>query len=147
MKQKNTFLKLIKQLLSFLLISGTGWVIDFLGYTILTYIIHIEVMYANMISAIPSITFVFLISTRKIFETSYNRISLKRKYVIYILYQIIIILIISLLGQILYNWFNLRISKDYILLRNYLKILIKLGITPITMLSNFIVMKFLAEKV
>ena len=133
--------KLIIQFLKFLLISGTGWLIDTTIYTILTVILKNNVIFSNIISSIPAITFVFVVSTRKIFLTHTGRFSLKQKYLIYILYQIILILTISIIGQMLYN-----ISEHFLSNKDLLKILIKLTITPITMITNFFVMKFLAEK-
>ena len=133
--------KLIIQFFKFLLISGTGWLIDTTIYTILTVILKYNVIFSNILSSIPSITFVFFVSTRKIFLTHIGKFSLKQKYLIYILYQIILITTVSLIGQILYN-----ISENLLSNKELLKIIIKLTITPITMITNFFVMKFLAEK-
>ena len=133
--------KLIIQFFKFLLISGTGWLIDTTIYTILTIILKYNVIFSNILSSIPAITFVFFVSTRKIFLTHIGKFSLKQKYLIYILYQIILITTVSLIGQILYN-----ISENLLSNKELLKIIIKLTITPITMITNFFVMKFLAEK-
>jgi hypothetical protein len=133
--------KLIIQFFKFLLISGTGWLIDTTIYTILTVILKYNVIFSNILSSIPAITFVFFVSTRKIFLTHIGKFSLKQKYLIYILYQIILITTVSIIGQILYN-----ISENLLSNKELLKIIIKLTITPITMITNFFVMKFLAEK-
>ena len=133
--------KLIIQFFKFLLISGTGWLIDTTIYTILTVILKYNVIFSNILSSIPAITFVFFVSTRKIFLTHIGKFSLKQKYLIYILYQIILITTVSLIGQILYN-----ISENLLSNKELLKIIIKLTITPITMITNFFVMKFLAER-
>ena len=133
--------KLIIQFFKFLLISGTGWLIDTTIYTILTVILKYNVIFSNILSSIPAITFVFFVSTRKIFLTHIGKFSLKQKYLIYILYQIILITTVSLIGQILYN-----ISENLLSNKELLKIILKLTITPITMITNFFVMKFLAEK-
>ena len=133
--------KLIIQFFKFLLISGTGWLIDTTIYTILTVILKYNVIFSNILSSIPAITFVFFVSTRKIFLTHIGKFSLKQKYLIYILYQIILIVTVSIIGQMLYN-----ISENLLSNKELLKIIIKLTITPITMITNFFVMKFLAEK-
>lgn len=133
--------KLIIQFFKFLLISGTGWLIDTTIYTILTVILKYNVIFSNILSSIPAITFVFFVSTRKIFLTHIGKFSLNQKYLIYILYQIILITTVSIIGQILYN-----ISENLLSNKELLKIIIKLTITPITMITNFFVMKFLAEK-
>ena len=133
--------KLIIQFLKFLLISGTGWLIDTTIYTVLTLIFKYNVVFSNILSSVPAITFVFFVSTKKVFLTHMGKFSLKQKYFIYILYQMILIITVSVIGQILYNMTeNLLNNKDL------LKIIIKLVITPITMITNFFVMKFLAEK-
>ena len=133
--------KLIIKFFKFLLISGTGWLIDTTLYTILTVILKYNVIFSNILSSIPAITFVFFVSTRKIFLTHIGKFSLKQKYLIYILYQIILIVTVSIIGQMLYN-----ISEPLLNNKGLLKIIIKLTITPITMITNFFVMKFLAEK-
>ena len=133
--------KLIIQFFKFLLISGTGWLIDTTIYTILTVILKYNVIFSNILSSIPAITFVFFVSTRKIFLTHIGKFGLKQKYLIYILYQIILIVTVSIIGQMLYN-----ISEPLLNNKGLLKIIIKLTITPITMITNFFVMKFLAEK-
>ena len=133
--------KLIIQFFKFLLISGTGWLIDTTIYTILTVILKYNVIFSNILSSIPAITFVFFVSTRKIFLTHIGKFSLKQKYLIYILYQIILIVTVSIIGQMLYN-----ISEPLLNNKGLLKIIIKLTITPITMITNFFVMKILAEK-
>lgn len=133
--------KLIIQFFKFLLISGTGWLIDTTIYTILTVVLKYNVIFSNILSSIPAITFVFFVSTRKIFLTHIGKFSLKQKYLIYIVYQIILITTVSIIGQILYN-----ISENLLSNKELLKIIIKLTITPITMITNFFVMKFLAEK-
>lgn len=133
--------KLIIQFFKFLLISGTGWLIDTTIYTILTVIFKYNVIFSNILSSIPAITFVFFVSTRKIFLTHTGRFSLKQKYLIYILYQIILIITVSVIGQLLYN-----ITESLLSNKDLLKIIIKVAITPITMITNFFVMKFLAEK-
>lgn len=138
--------KLLKQIYSFLAVSGTGWLIDICIYTILTNKFCINVAYGNMISGIPALTFVFLLSTRKIFTVKEKGMPLKNKYIIYLCYQLFLILIVSWFGQILFdravkiNW----ISES--VLFQYLKLIIKIIITPITMTVNFIVMKMLSER-
>ena len=113
--------KLIIQFFKFLLISGTGWLIDTTIYTILTVILKYNVIFSNILSSIPAITFVFFVSTRKIFLTHIGKFSLKQKYLIYILYQIILIVTVSIIGQMLYN-----ISEPLLNNKGLLKIIIKL---------------------
>lgn len=136
--------KILKQFINFLFLSGIGWLIDFTLYLLFSNIFNLKIIHSNILSSIPAVTFVFFISTRKIFSKNNSRISLKEKYLIYFLYQLILIVLISLLAQYLYLLSLKNISMNVEL--KLLKIIIKILITPITMLINFIVMKFLIEK-
>ena len=127
--------KIVLQFVKFLFVSGTGWMIDFSLYFIFTSILKYEVFYSNILSSIPAITFVFIVSIKKIFRENRNGISTGKKYLIYFLYQMFLVILVSLLGQFL-----------YLFALNHMKIVIKLIITPITMTINFFVMKFLSEK-
>lgn len=133
--------KIFIQFIKFLFISGTGWIIDFGLYLILTGVFNLKIMYSNILSSIPAITFVFIVSTKKIFRENKTRLSTKQKYIIYFLYQMILIFLISSLAQILYV-VALKNNINF----NSLKLVIKLLITPITMILNFFVIKYLAEK-
>lgn len=134
------------QISKFLMISGTGWLIDFSIYFLLTTKLDFGVGYSNFISGIPALTFVFLVSTRKIFEYNTDGLSLKRKYSIYFVYQMVLIVIISLFGKILYSIINVSSFYNIVVIKEYSKIITKLIITPITMVLNFCVMKILSEK-
>lgn len=136
--------KILKQFINFLFLSGIGWLIDFTLYLLFSNIFNLKIIHSNILSSIPAVTFVFFVSTRKIFSKNNSRISLKEKYLIYFLYQLILIVLISLLAQYLYLLSLKNISMNVEL--KLLKIIIKILITPITMLINFIVMKFLIEK-
>lgn len=138
--------KLLIQIGKFLVVSGTGWLMDFMIYLSLTIKLNFPVGYSNFISGIPALTFVFLVSTRKIFKYNTAGFSLKKKYSIYFLYQMILIVIISSLGQILYSIISVSSFYNIVIIKEYLKIIIKLIITPITMILNFCAMKILSEK-
>ncbi|WP_312702499.1 hypothetical protein [Sedimentibacter sp.] len=137
---------LLKQILSFLAVSGTGWLMDFCIFILLTTYFEFNVGYSNFISGIPALTFVFLVSTRKIFAKNAEGFSLKTKYVLYFTYQMVLIASISSFGQ----WLYILLCEQSIVLQfglfPYLKIICKIIITPITMTINFIVMKLLSEK-
>ena len=136
--------KILKQFINFLFLSGIGWLIDFTLYLLFSNVFNLKIIHSNILSSIPAVTFVFFVSTRKIFAKNNSRISLKEKYLIYFLYQLILILLISLLAKYLYLLSLKNISMNVEI--KLLKIIIKILITPITMLINFIVMKFLIEK-
>lgn len=132
---------LIIQFIKFLLVSGTGWIIDFGLYSMLTGVLGFKILYSNILSSMPAITFVFVISTKKIFKENKNSFSIKQKYLIYFVYQMVLIFLVSLLGQFVYI-VAIRNEINF----NSLKIIIKIMITPITMILNFFVIKYLAEK-
>ena len=134
--------KLLKQIFGFIGVSGIGWIIDFTIYTVLTSIVEVPVFYANMISSVPAITFVFMISTHKIFSKG-EKLPLSVKYILYLLYQLILVTAVSAIAGRLALWIaGLFAGK----LGTISKILAKICITPITMAVNFVVMKFMAEK-
>lgn len=139
---------LLKQILSFVVVSGTGWIVDFCIYCFLTYIYKFKVAYANFLSGIPSLTFVFLVSTKKIFTYKEQGLTLKQKYVLYFCYQMLLIICISYIGQVLYEYFEtIEWIKQHAVMYDKLKILTKIVITPVTMTVNFGVMKMLSEKI
>ena len=136
--------KILRQFIKFLFLSGIGWLIDFTLYLIFSNIFDFKIIYSNILSSIPAVTFVFFVSTRRVFVKNKKGFTLKEKYFIYFLYQVILIITISLLGQYLYLLIlkNIKVKIEL----KILKLIIKILITPITMLINFIVMKFLIEK-
>jgi len=135
-------MKLIKQAFKFFGISGIGWLIDFLIYTILTSVFKINVYVSNMISSLVGVSFVFFVSTRKLF-INHSKINLKIKYLIYVIYQVILIFTVSKIMLMLKNVF---LDFNFNLIKNYLDLIVKIIITPFTMIINFIVMKKLIEK-
>ena len=136
------FKKLFSQFIKFLFVSGIGWLIDFCLYVILTIEFNLKVFYANIFSSIPAISYVFLISTKKIFAKSHrNNLTIIQKYIIYFIYQLLLIFFISIVAENLYI-----LAGKYNLNFKMMKIIIKILITPITMTINFFVIKYLAEK-
>ena len=134
--------KLLVQAIRFVGLSGIGWLLDFCVFAILGNVSS-NVIANNFLSSWMGVTFVFLFATRKVFRNN-SRISLKWKYAIYLLYQLILIALVSqLLGFV-----NGRLL-DYVhisLIEQFSGIAAKILVTPITMLLNFIVMKNLIEK-
>lgn len=134
--------KLIFQAIKFIGLSGIGWILDFLTFTILCSFFD-DVVFDNFLSSWIGVTFVFVFATRTVFQNG-SKISLRWKYCIYIIYQIILIYFISkLLGLV--NQFILKnIEIDLIL--GFSEIVSKIAVTPITMVLNFFVMKGVIEK-
>ena len=134
--------KLLVQAIRFVGLSGIGWLLDFCVFAILGNVSS-NVIANNFLSSWMGVTFVFLFATRKVFRNN-SRISLKWKYAIYLLYQLILIALVSqLLG------FVNGLLLDYVhisLIEQFSGIAAKILVNPITMLLNFIVMKNLIEK-
>lgn len=130
------------QAIKFFGLSGIGWLLDFSVYTALAFV-STNLVLNNYISSWVGVTFVFIFATRKIFKNN-SKISLVWKYVIYILYQAIMIFLMSkLLGAI--NGVIVSYFTMAIILR-FSALLSKIIVTPISMVINFVVMKFVIEK-
>ena len=134
--------KLLQQAIRFIGLSGIGWILDFLTYTGLNYI-SANVALNNMISSWVGVTFVFIFATKKVFKNN-SKIPLKCKYIIYLLYQVVLIFLISkLLSNI--NIFIIKNVKIN-LIQQFSPTISKILVTPITMVANFFVMKGVIEK-
>lgn len=148
MKIVNKNLKhLISQIIHFLIVSGIGWLIDFGIYTLIAKLTLIPVAYGNMLSGIPALTFVFAVSTRKIFQNRAGKISLWVKYLIYFSYQMILLFLVSHLCEGLFGFYQGVFPVEWNISEIYIKVFSKVCITPITMVCNFCVMKVLSEKI
>jgi putative flippase GtrA len=124
-------------------LSGIGWILDFCTYSVLG-LVSSNLVINNIISSWVGVTFVFLFATRKVFQNN-SRISLKWKYLIYILYQCVLIFFISKL----LNMIN-TVILDYataVLIVRFSAIISKILVTPVTMVLNFFVMKGVIEKI
>jgi len=159
------------QALKFFGISGIGWLIDFSIFAILhkfvgdRLVLNLGVLkldVCNMISMLCGVTFVFFVSTKKTFEVNLKRFSLKKKYFLYIGYQLIMMVISSLIVGAFINLYTgldgaAAFTASGALAGNVLQkavlfvlkpeISAKICVTPITMICNFLFMKFLSEKV
>ena len=135
--------KLIIQAVKFVGISGIGWLIDFSVFTILG-LFGIPSQICNIISSLCGVTFVFFLSTRKTFEVSLKRFTLRQKYIMYVLFEIAVIIVASKYVGILDGAFA---GTGIEVLVRFSAIAAKICVTPFTMVVNFIFMKFLTEKI
>lgn len=126
----------------FLGVSGIGWIMDVILYTLLTHVCRLPVALSNYLSTIPAITFVFFTSTRKLFVCRPGGLSKGAKYALYVVYQLALVTAVSFLAQGLANWLPNLLP----ILSSFAKLAAKLLITPVTMVCNFFVLKNLAEK-
>ncbi len=140
----NFFIGLFRQILKFVSVSGIGWILDFLTYTILG-LLSSHLFYNNFISCLVGATFVFVVSPKIVFI---NKGELPKlvKYAIYISYQIMLIYFLSyvlveinsVLVSILKSFLSCSIPYPYLMS--------KILITPLAMTCNFIVLKIIFEK-
>lgn len=135
--------QLLKQGIQFIGLSGIGWILDFSVYTIVG-VWSKNLFFNNILSSWIGVTFVFIFSTRTIFQNK-SKISLKWKYFIYLLYQCILIYMISKLLIEVNNF--ILVNINFWIIRNFSNIISKVLVTPITMVLNFIVMKGIIEKI
>ena len=135
--------EILIKVLKFIGFSGIGWLIDTTTYMILTSIFKLNIDISNIFSSLVGVTFVFIMSTRKIFVSN-SKINIKIKYLIYVIYQVILILTISKVMLLLKDIIT-PLNID--LINKYINITVKIIITPFTMVINFIVMKLLLEKI
>ena len=136
--------KLLNQALRFVGISGIGWLLDFTVFNVLN-IWFPRVDVNNVISSLVGVCFVFTVSTRKTFIQKENGIPLKWKFVVYVLYQLLLIFAVSfILAKI--NVLLLS-ALEGTALTGFSALFSKIIITPLTMVCNFIVMKLLIERI
>ena len=132
------------QITLFLGISGLGWVLDFTIFSILGLILE-ELFYASVLSALAGASFVFFLSPKFIFQDNSN-ISLKYRYVLYIFYQILLILFISYLIVEIDRFLHNLIYSQLPAISPFSYIISKILVTPVAMTSNFIVLKIIIER-
>lgn len=132
------------QAIQFVGISGIGWIIDFTIFNLLNLIFR-NVTINNVISSGIAVCFVFMLSTRKTFVQKENGLNLKWKFVIYIIYQVVLILLMSValahIAEVLKVW----LQGTFIV--GMSAMISKILVTPFTMCLNFLVMKAIVEKI
>ncbi len=134
--------KILAQMVSFVGISGLGWLLDLGVYTVLSHFWR-NLELSNMISSWLGVTFVFIFATRKVFQSA-GKIPLWARYLIYLLYQAMLIYFISK-ALLTVNAFILN-NVQIDVIKNASPVISKIVITPVTILLNFLFMKCVIEK-
>lgn len=135
--------KLFLQAVKFIGLSGIGWILDFMTFTVFGFFSK-NVTLNNFISSWVGVTFVFIFATRKVFQNN-SKIPLKMKYLIYLAYQCLLIYLISKLLGYVNAWIVKSIAIEIVI--KLAPTISKIFVTPITMILNFIVMKTIIEKI
>lgn len=144
MRMGNVGLKnFLIQAIKFMGISGIGWVLDFSTYMVLG-IFSENFVLNNTVSSWVGVTFVFIFATRRLFSNS-SKIPLKWKYAIYLIYQCLLIYLISKLLN--YITIFILVSSKIELIGKFSAAIAKILVTPVTMALNFLVMKAVIEKI
>ena len=133
---------LLRQAVRFVGLSGVGWLLDMCVYTVLSLMMK-DLVTVNIISSLVGASFVFAFSTRFVFRDS-HRIPLGWKYAIYIVYQLLLIWLISHLLARVNEGILLLFESGWI--RRSAALLSKIIVTPVTMTVNFFAMKGVIEK-
>ncbi len=136
---------LLKKAIKFFFTSGIGFIMDLTAYTIMTQVFDLSVMRANFFSSMIGSTFVFIVSTHKIFENGRSALPLPAKYGAYVIYQLLLIFLASELGDFINGLIHTHFEFE--LLLRYSKLVCKVLITPLTMTCNFFVMRFISERI
>lgn len=128
------------EFLKFSLVSGIGWIIDFGVYFLAILLVRVEPFYANLVSAGLAVSFVFFISIYKIFLKEHR--FLIGGFLLYLVYQACAIYLASFLIS-----YSTEIWTEYSHFETRLiPYFSKIIITPITLLINYLFMRFLTRK-
>ena len=134
-------MKIIQQFIKFIGISGIGWILDFLVFTLLKFISN-NLFFNNCCSSFVGVTFVFCFSSRHVF-TDQGNCPLFLKYAMYVLHQCVLVYFVSIILVVVEPKIaNLLLQISDIPV-SYL--FAKVFITPITMAINFVVLKNLLK--
>lgn len=128
--------------LNFILISGVGWLTDLTSYVTITQLFNITPAYANFISSVVGITYVWCVALKQLFDRSDYRKSIYLP--IYWIYQSASILAYSaLISIVVASATNSNISE---MLGAPVGLVAKIMITVPNLFTNFIFIKFLTSR-
>src|SRR3990167_9555372 len=122
------FNPLLQRSFRFVLIAGMGWVLDMLVYSMLLSL-DVRAALANSVSASIGVTFSYFMSARVVFY--YEGAFLMLKFVLYVLYNCVVILFFSFTIECLSIVFHVS------------PVVVKCLVTPVTLLTNFIMLDLL----
>lgn len=136
----------------FLVVSGIGWLMDI---TLMTALVAsgVAVVTANMISAAIAVSFVFLVSQKKIFFKTGT--SLKLEFGLYLIWHAVFITLASLAVGVLSTFIQgcgpfAEVAPAAICTRLQAEptaaAVAKILVTPVTVYLNFVFMSWLIEK-
>ena len=131
----------MKLFMSFLLVSGIGWILDLVSYIALTQAFSLPAAYGNFISSMIGITYVWIVALKRVFNRGGGG-----KYTflpIYWGYQALSILAYSvLISFVVVESIDFRLDQAVMLPA---AVLAKLLVTPANLLTNFMFMSILTK--
>ena len=131
----------MKLFLGFVLISGVGWLLDMASYAGLSQLFTVPPAYANFISSMVGVTYVWIVALNRLFDQREYRRSVYLP--IYWGYQGISILAYSaLISIVAASAFNSQIGQIFEMPS---ALVAKLIITGPNLITNFIFMSFLTK--
>lgn len=130
----------MKTFIKFIFVSGVGWMIDLISFSLLVKLAIIPLTYINFTSSMLGVSYVWFISLGSIFKYKGRIIS---QYLIYYwLYQLLSISLYS----IIIHTVNLFVVENVTDTINYYisnELLSKIIVTVPNLVTNFLFMKFL----
>jgi putative flippase GtrA len=128
-----------KNIMTFVVLSGIGWLIDFAVFGTLVSVVNLAPFFANYISSVCGAAFAFfafsVISTKGLYRPR------GRELGIYIAYQVISITLFSLAIEFLSRLFG---EYNFVVLGLVVApLLAKVVVTPFSLLTNYVVSRLL----
>ena len=134
-------LELVKVFLGFATLSGVGWLLDMLTYSLVVRVLDVPVFFANFASSYVGVTFVWFTSLKTVFKQQSSGHSVYLP--IYWGFQFFSILIYSQLLHLLTD--AMRGMAFFSAMHIYIGIIAKIVITPFNLVTNFLFMKLLVR--
>jgi putative flippase GtrA len=131
----------MKLFIAFVVLSGVGWLCDFVTFTLLVKLFEVHSFEANFVSSYVGITFVWFVSLKMVFKRSGKGRS--TFLVVYWGFQFVSILTYSQLLHMVADAIPSVIQLEQVSQNS--GIAAKIVITPFNLVTNFIFMKFLTR--
>lgn len=136
----------LREFVLFAIISGLGVIIDFVIMWCSLSFIGLTPFLSNCIGSTFGISFVFFVSSHKLFINKGHLIYVK--FLVYLIYSVGLIFVASSIIQYL-SYIDIILKLQNILLLKFLPqpVFAKIIVTPFTLIINFIVAKLLIERI
>lgn len=136
---------MIRQGLLFVAVSGGGWLLDLLVFVTLSGPAGWPPVVANMASGSCGALFVFAMSARGIFARNHG--SMAQKIAMLLVFNLAVIVVCSfILGWIVDELTIVVAAAQVFVPPVAIRIAAKMLVTPVTLVLNFVVVRFLLER-